>query len=83
MSTAEIVKELEAQNYYSDITVLKDGTICAVGELMFTRALYIGLDMYGWEKRFCFDDRERANVELRKLQTADDEPTGYIARRNG
>jgi hypothetical protein len=48
---------------------------------MFTRAIYIDLDLNGWGKRFCFEDKDRAVEEYAKLQTGDDEPTGWIARR--
>jgi hypothetical protein len=66
---------------YQNIRVLDDGTIIATGELLFTRAIYIGLDRWGFEKRFCFEDRNLAIKEFLKLQTGDDEPTGWIARR--
>lgn len=66
---------------YQNVRILQDGTICATSELIFTRALYIGLTEFSWEKRFCFEDRKRAIEELLKLEDQDSEPTGYIARR--
>jgi hypothetical protein len=66
---------------YQVVDCLRDGTIIGIGDLMFTRAIYIDLDLNGWGKRFCFDDRNRAVEEYAKLQTGDDEPTGWIARR--
>jgi hypothetical protein len=48
---------------------------------MFTRAIYIDLDLNGWGKRFCFEDRDLAVEEFMKLKTGDDEPTGWVARR--
>jgi hypothetical protein len=48
---------------------------------MFTRAICTGLSHIGWAYRWCFEDRERALVELAKLQDMDDEPTGWVARR--
>jgi len=76
----ELIKFLETQNYHN-LRVLEDGCIVGTMELMFTRAIFIGLARYGWEKRFCFDNKDLALTELAKLQTEDDEPTGYIARR--
>jgi len=67
---------------YENLRVLDDGTIVGTSELIFTRALYIDLNPYGWEKRFCFENRELAVAEVHKLKSGDDEPTGYIARRN-
>lgn len=66
---------------YLVVDFLRDGTIIGMGDLMFTRAIYIDLDLNGWGKRFCFEDKDRAVEEYMKLQTGDDEPTGYVARR--
>jgi hypothetical protein len=66
---------------YQDVSYLRDGTIIGIGDLMFTRAIYIDLDPNGWGKRFCFEDRDLAIAEYVKLQTGDDEPTGWVARR--
>jgi hypothetical protein len=62
---------------------LPDGSIAALGELMFTRAIYLGCHHYGWQKRFCFSDRSLANKRFAELQSEDDEPQGYIAKRGG
>ena len=66
---------------YLVVDFLRDGTIIGMGDLMFTRAIYIDLDLNGWGKRFCFEDKDRAVAEYMKLKTGDDEPTGYVARR--
>jgi len=66
---------------YLVVDFLRDGTIIGMGDLMFTRAIYIDLDLNGWGKRFCFEDRNLAVEEYMKLKTGDDEPTGYVARR--
>lgn len=75
----ELVEYLKED--YQNVRVLEDGTIVATGELLFTRAIYIGLDRWGFEKRFCFEDRQLALSELEKLKTGNDEPSGWIARR--
>ena len=66
---------------YLVVDFLRDGTVIGMGDLMFTRAIYIDLDLNGWGKRFCFEDKDRAVEEYAKLQTGDDEPTGWVARR--
>ena len=66
---------------YLVVDFLRDGTIIGMRELMFTRAIYIDLDLNGWGKRFCLQDRKLAAEEYMKLKTGDDEPTGYVARR--
>ena len=66
---------------YLDVRVLPDGTIAAVGDLMFTRGLYLGLTWTGWSRRYCFDERLLANAELHRITGLDDEPRGWIAQR--
>ena len=66
---------------YLVVDFLRDGTIIGMGDLLFTRAIYIDLDLNGWGKRFCFEDKDRAVEEYMKLKTGDDEPTGWVARR--
>ena len=66
---------------YEQVRVLEDGTIIGIGRLMFTRAIYVNLNLWGFEKRFCFEDPELAMVEFLKMQSGDDEPEGWIARR--
>jgi hypothetical protein len=68
---------------YDNLRMLDDGTVVGTLDLLYTRALYIGLNRHGFEKRFCFQDRSMADGEADKLVTGDDEPTGFVARRNG
>ena len=60
---------------------LPDGTVSGVGDLIFTRAIYMGLTEDSWSHRFCFEDRQRPFIELVGLQAVSDEPVGYVARR--
>lgn len=78
----DLIEFLKTQEYF-DLKELEDGTIIGKGGLAFTTAIYIGLDKWGWEKRFCFDNRAVLDEEFNKLKTNDDEPAGYIARRHG
>ena len=79
METLE--QKVQRLGVYSEVRTLPDGSIAAVGDLIFTRAIYLGCDEIGWSRRFCFDDRPRANEEFKKLQSRDDTPSGWIARR--
>lgn len=76
-----LVDYLKEIGGYLDVRVLSDGSVAAVGELMFTRAIYLGCNRHGFERRFCYKDRELALKRFHELQTEDDEPTGWIARR--
>ena len=74
------IKEASLGSYIS-VKVLADGSIAAIGDLMFTRAIYLGCNALGFESRFCFEDRELANKRYAELKTEEDNPHGYIARR--
>lgn len=80
MDAKRIAKQLLAEGYLRT-RVLSDGSVAAVGDLMFTRALFLGCTPYGWERRFCFEDHELAMKRFEELQSEDDEPAGYIAKR--
>lgn len=66
---------------YLDVRALEDGTIVGIGRLLYTTAVYVDMNEWGWSQRFCFDDRELAASEYQKLKTKSDEPSGWIARR--
>lgn len=67
---------------YVTIRVLPDNTVAATYDLMYTRAIMLDLECNGcYGRRFCFEDRTLAEQRLQELQSSDDEPQGYIARR--
>lgn len=78
--TQALVQFLESEGY-QHVRVLEDGCVAACSELLFTRALYIGLTFTGWDKRYCFEDRSLAVAELAKLKDQDSVPQGWIAQR--
>lgn len=79
-NTEDLLEFLTSEGY-KHARVLEDGTVVACSELLYTRALYVGLTYTGWDKRYCFEDRERAVVELAKLKDQDSVPEGWIAQR--
>lgn len=74
------IMELGAGSY-REVRMLEDGCIVGIGNLMFTRAIYMDMNADGWGRRFCFEDRNLAEEQYAKLASGDDEPTGWIARR--
>lgn len=61
---------------------LDDGTYIALGRLMFTVGLYIGVDASAqYERRYCYSDPTEAHVEYIRMKTGDDVPSGWVARR--
>lgn len=73
--------EIQRLGEYSEVRRLADGSIAALGDLLFTRAIYLGCNLWGWDRRFCFENRQRADEEFARLASEDDEPTGWTARR--
>jgi hypothetical protein len=71
-----------AQNGYDNVRVLADGTIVGTTRLLFTTGLCVGLDRWGWERRYCYEDRQLAAKACEAMQSGDDEPLpGWVARR--
>lgn len=66
---------------YLDVRVLEDGTIAALGQLMFTKAIHLGLARFGFERRFCFENQALAVQRFAELKSCEDIPEGFTARR--
>lgn len=81
MTDAELLKDIQDMGAYREVRLLEDGSIVAIGDLMFTRAIYMDVDRIGWGRRFCFEDRALADTEFQRITDGDQEPTGWIARR--
>lgn len=77
--TEELVQWLK--NQYRDAKVLPDGSIACLCDLLYTRAIMLGCDRYGFERRFCFEDRKLANRRYEELQSENDIPQGFTASR--
>jgi hypothetical protein len=80
----EDMKNLELITYlalegYQNLRIL-DGGIIGTIDMITTRALVIDLDRYGYYKRYCYQDRGRADEACYALENIDDEPlAGYSA----
>jgi hypothetical protein len=79
MDNQKLIDELKGE--YLQVKELPDGTIAALGELYSTRAILLGVNQVGFESRFCFEDRELATAQFELLQSEDDIPVGWVARR--
>jgi hypothetical protein len=77
-----LAEELDTPEYgYLAVRVLPDATVACLTNLLTTRAILLDVTRTGWGSRFCFADRALAVQRFRELQSADDEPVGYTARR--
>jgi hypothetical protein len=66
---------------YSAIRMLPDGSIATLLKLITTWAICLGINEFGYERRFCFKNKALALQRFAELQSEDDEPAGYVAKR--
>lgn len=81
MGIKELLEQLQ-QSGYQNIRVLDDGCVVGTTDLLYTRAVCIGLNEHSWECRYCYEDRGLATNACNALSSEDDEPLpGYVATR--
>lgn len=68
----QLLSRIREEGSYTDVRALEDGTIIGIGNLLFTKAIYIDLSDTGWGQRFCFKDAELAWDEYMKLRCGDE-----------
>ena len=68
-------------NGWLDARVLPDGSVAALQRLLTTTGLFLGMTRYGYESRYCFADPALARQRFDELQSEDDVPAGWLARR--
>lgn len=69
-------------NNFMDWRQLDDGTYIALGRLMFTVGLFIGVGpLTPYKRRYCFKDLHDAAAAFVAMETGDEVPSGWIARR--
>lgn len=72
----------EPLNMFIKWRQLDDGTYIALGRLMFTVALFVGVGaITPFKRRYCFSDATLAYAAYDDMTTGDDVPTGWIASR--
>lgn len=80
-SNEEIRKFLEDKNGYFNVRFISGGVI-GLRQLMYTTALFMGMDEYGYERRYCYESRELAIQACNAIVDIDDKPLeGYVAKR--
>jgi len=77
----ELADWLAEDGGYIAARVLPDGSVAALLDLAYTRAICLGVTRWGWENRFCFEDRALADRRFARLESEEDVPVGFIARR--
>ncbi|OIQ67955.1 hypothetical protein GALL_504630 [mine drainage metagenome] len=74
-------KDFFTEQGYLQPRQLPDGSWAALMPLLYTTGLCLGLRDQTYERRFCFERPDAAVRALNALESKDDEPTGWIARR--
>ena len=77
----ELAAWLVEDGGYRAARVLPDGSIAATLDLLYTRAICLGVTRWDWENRFCFEDRALADRRFAALDSVEDVPAGFTARR--
>lgn len=67
---------------YLRVRKLEDGSFIGLGKLIFTTAVYVDLNSSGYDRRYCFKEPTKALEEFEKMRTLEDEPTGFVAKRD-
>lgn len=57
------------------------GSVAGLQRMLTTTALFLGVNRHGYETRYCFRDAALALMRLGELQSDDDVPDGWLARR--
>ena len=76
-----LAAKLRASGDYPAVRVLPDDSVAAVMPLITTTSVILGCTSWGYARRFCFKSPALALQRFVELQSEDDEPEGWIARR--
>jgi hypothetical protein len=77
---SQAIEFFESNNYFC-VRRFPDGSYAGLYKLMYTTAICSGLNEYGYEYRFCYEDPLLAFAQLMLMQNYDDVPDGWVARR--
>jgi hypothetical protein len=73
---------LLAEGGFVAVRLLPDGSVAGVVRLMTTTAICLGVTRQcAYERRFCFRNADLAYQRFGELQSEDDTPAGWTARR--
>jgi hypothetical protein len=81
LQRAQELADLLPRLGYMRARVLPDGSVAAISDLAFTRAIYLGCTSEHWERRYCFANYALADRRFAELQSEDDVPAGHTAAR--
>lgn len=79
MSTDALERDLAAMGYH--VRTLPSGVVCGVLGQMYTTGLFVGLDHYGYSRRYCYEHRADALVALMLWDGEGDPPGPWIKEK--
>jgi len=80
MERAELVAKLNAEGYKRCV-ILPGGQLAGIMPQLFTTALCVGLDEYGYRTRFCYERKEDAIAALDAWDGKGDPPGPWIKEK--
>jgi len=78
-----LARHLEEKNDGYTCRVLNDGSIACMFDLLFSRAIVLGVHSMGYETRYCFESKRVAAFKFAQLRTRHEKLDGYVAKRGG
>ena len=78
---AQSLTSFLAENGYTKIKVMEDGTVCALQKQLFTVAIVVGIDRVGYERRYCYEREAVAREALVQWDGAGDPPGPWIKEK--
>lgn len=66
---------------YRDCRRLPNGEVIGVMPQLFTFGLFVGLDEYGYKRRFCYESASDANYALAQWDGSGDPPGPWIKEK--
>lgn len=74
-------EKLRTEYGYLGAKRLEDGSYVAANRLMFTVAIYVGVDPLSFKRRYCFEDFSEFLANYEGLRSINTPVSGYIATR--
>ncbi len=68
---------------YQNLKVMPNGIACGIGKMVFTTALYVGLNHCGYERRYCYEEWTAAVAALEAWDGTGDPPGPWIKEKPG
>jgi hypothetical protein len=73
--------EILCRNGYRHLKEFPDGKIAGIGRQLFTTGLFVGLEEFSYQKRYCYENEAQAVVALAIWDGQGDPPGPWIKEK--